>query len=117
MNDASPDDFVSTMPGTADNDPAASLLLAKRGYGKRVALLATIAVGAIASAIFTLFAAVQSLRVVLTAPDASAVAQTVAALLAVAATVCAAMIAVSELKIARADKSRWYKRDGGMYSF
>lgn len=117
MNNAFSDDRDSAMPGTADNDPTASLLLARRGYRKRIALLATIAVGAFASAIFTLFAAIQSLRLVLTAPDASGVAQTVAALLAVAATVCAAMIAVSELKSARADRSTRHKRDSGMLSF
>lgn len=104
------------MPGTTQEAPGVALLRAKRGYRKRIVLLGTIVIAAVASALFTLFAAVQSLRLMLAEPDASIILQAVAAIAAVAATVGAAMIAISELKSARAGKSRWYKHGGSMLS-
>lgn len=101
------------MPGIAGDSPAASLRRARGGYRKRIALLATIVIAAVASATFTLFAAIQSMKLVIASPDASIVVQALAALAALAATIGAASIAVSELKAARADKSRWFKRGGG----
>ena len=109
-------DFTRVMPGIIQENPGVTLLRAKRGYRKRIALLGTIVIAAIASAMFTLFAAVQSVRLVWAEPDASIVLQAIAALAAVAATVGAAMIAISELKSARAGKSRWYKHGSSMLS-
>src|SRR5262245_15144195 len=104
------------MPGTVEQTPDGTLTRAKRGYRKRIVLLGTIVVAAVASAAFTLFAAIQSLLLLFNDPGASVVVQAAAAIAAVAATAGAAMIAFDELKSARADKKRWFKRGGSMLS-